>query len=127
MDQNEFAAERWNILPPSQIILRDKLAHQDVLENYLIISEGFISGADDVFIRDREDIPKGEEKIYLPYLSDKEMSRYSVPKNTDHCVFYPIINNKSLTFQEILNDFPKTWEYLKEHEEKLSERKSVIW
>ena len=42
----------------------------------MVIKEGFVTGKDDIFIRDISEIPKGEEGGYIPYLSDREMDKY---------------------------------------------------
>ena len=95
------------------------------LKDYAAVRQGAITGADDVFIVDTEDVPKGEEEIYQPFLPDRMIGRYSIPRETGKRVFYPFINDESISGNQVETDFPLTWSRLQQHKEKLAARLSV--
>ncbi|MFA4974267.1 MAG: N-6 DNA methylase, partial [bacterium] len=123
--QATFRAKTWQVPPPSQQGLAAALRRFTRLDDFLIVREGFVTGADDVFIRRRADAPPGEEKAYRPFLHDREMGRYRVPKNTKEVVFYPFENDRRLEATEVRKRFPATWAFLGEHKKLLQERASV--
>lgn len=120
-----FTSENWLILPNKEYEIEQKILRHPAISNYLEISSGVISGCDTVFLRRKEDIPKGEEDIYRPYLGDKEKKTYSVPIENNRYIFYHYLENGDPIDEEILSSkFPKTWEYLNIHKKQLEERKS---
>jgi len=123
--QITFADEIWQILPPRQVALKTKLDSYPSLDNFLNIRVGFSTGASSIFIRDVSDIPKDEKEVYIPYLQDREMRRYSVPNQTEKMVFYPYVNNKKIQKEELKKKYNKTWSYLVENKKSLEERKAV--
>ncbi len=125
-DQRRFSGQQWTILSPEDSQLHDKILAQEPLKEFLDVREGFVSGADDVFIIDRRRMPRGEKDIYVPFLGDREMVRFHVPQETSQVVFYPYVENE-LVGEEILKKrFPGTWDYLCQHKAHLSQRASVI-
>jgi hypothetical protein len=92
----------------------------------MTVAQGFVTGLDTVFIRSREPVPRGEENIYLEYLPDRQITRYSVPRRTAEVGFYPFDHERPLTEGEIESDFPKTWAYLCSNREQLETRKAVV-
>jgi hypothetical protein len=91
----------------------------------MTVAQGFVTGADKVFIRPRGDIPSGEERIYIDYLPDRQIGRYSVPKRTAEVVFFPFEGDRQLSEEEIEARYPKTWSYLSSHRQALEKRRSV--
>lgn len=126
LDQSIFKNDPWVLLPPKQMNLKAKINQLSLLEDFMTIKEGFITGADDIFIRDISEIPNGEKEVYIAYLSDRKMKKYIVPKRTSEVVFYPYFKGSKLTEKEVQNKYPETWKYLKSHIEKLKSRKSVL-
>lgn len=124
-DQSEFKRDNWVILPSGEATIRDKLESLPRLGDFAEIREGLITGADDVFIVDKTQVPEGEETLYVPFLPDREMERYHVPKDTSKRVLYPFLNGRKLTENEIRHSFTKTWEYLVAHQQKLMNRRPV--
>jgi len=123
--QSAFQETEWRILPPAQLALKEKLEHLPRLDEFLSIREGFVTGADKVFIRDRTDIDEAELPIYRPYLPDRSMRRFSVPRELDRVVFYPYLGRRRVTLEEIKRSFPTTWAHLKKHAKELRSRRSV--
>ncbi len=123
--QKAFQESEWHILPPKQFLIKEKLSSNRRLKEFLDIREGIVTGADDVFIRNRTDVPPGEEKIYKPLLPDRDMGRYTVPSGLDKVVFYPYIGDSKLTLKQLREDFSLTWKYLQSHRTALSSRRAV--
>jgi len=124
-DQSEFKRDNWVILPSGEARIRDKLESLPRLGDFTEIREGLITGADDVFIIDKGQVPRGEEALYVPFLPDRQMERYRVPADTDKRVLYPFSNGRKLTENEIQHNFTKTWEYLVAHQQRLMNRRPV--
>ena len=126
VNEHLLNTEKWIILPPKQISLKSKIEKHPTLEKLASITVGFITGADDIFIRNIDDIPLEEKPVYAPYLSDREMVRFAVPSIYDRMVFYPFRGNTKLTETDIKEIFPKTWKYLRKHSKRLNARRSSI-
>lgn len=123
--QKVFHEPEWYILPPKQFMIKEKVARHRRLDEFLEIREGIVTGADDVFIRYRNDIPHEEEAVYRPLLPDRDMGRYVVPPNLNKVVFYPYVGDHKLIPKQLRQDFPQTWKYLQSHKKALSRRGSV--
>lgn len=122
--QTAFAQPDWIVLPAKQQSLQAKMIQLPSLAEFLVIRAGFITGANDVFIRDVSNIPPGENAIYAPYLSDRQMQRFTVPPKTGRVVFYPYLDKVKISEKELKEKFPKTWQYLNTHRKILETRKS---
>jgi hypothetical protein len=83
------------------------------------------SGADKIFIVGSDRVPPGEEAVFAPFLPDREMTAYKVPRKSPRYVFYPFVNGQKISGEQLQADFPKTWAYLNSHYDKLSSRKSL--
>jgi type I restriction-modification system DNA methylase subunit len=125
VEQNFFDEETWVLIPQAEIELKRKFETLPPLDQFLEIRQGFTSGNNDVFILNKEDIPKGEEGVYVPYLSDREMEKYTIPKSTRSFFFYPYINGELIEEDELRAKYPKTWKYLLEHKSVLESRMTV--
>jgi TaqI-like C-terminal specificity domain len=68
---------------------------------------------------------RGEEKVYIDYLPDRQIGRYSLPKRSEEVVFFPYRAGVALDEEDLRKEFPKTWEYLLKHRDVLQTRKSV--
>ena len=124
-DQNIFKEKQWILLGPTYSNIKRKLNRFCELGEFLQIREGLISGANSVFVVDKTTIPRDEKGIFVPFLPDKKMKRYTTPKFTDQFVFYPFIEGRKATEKEIKQKFPKTWSYLKKNKRKLTARLPV--
>jgi len=125
VDQQKFEQDEWIILPQTETKIQNRLARLPKLDDYVHIREGMITGADDIFIIDTKSVPKGDEQVFVPLLSDRAMIRYQVPKRTDKSAFYPYIDGKRISFEELSDRFKKTYDYLSSHKQDLIKRTSV--
>lgn len=127
LDQSFFGGDgRWILLPPTEASIEKKFNRMKDLDDFLRIREGFVSGADDVFIVDRDTYDTLDKEIFIPFLPDKEMKLYSTPTQTDKFFFYPYKNDQKLNEEVIKKQFADTWEYLLDHKEKLNDRNQVL-
>ena len=125
IEQSVFDDGPWHSEGPADRKLADRILRFEPMRNVISVKQGFITGMDDVFIRDAESIPSNEKAAYVPYLADREMRRYGVPEATAKAVFYPFDGEHSLTSTEVRERFPETWAYLETHAERLRARKSL--
>jgi hypothetical protein len=82
-----------------------------------------VTGADDVFIRRKVEVSDDETDIYMDFLPDRQITRYSLPSRVSEAVFYPYLGEDLITEQQLKEQFPKTWAYLDNHRERLEARK----
>jgi len=125
VDEEIFQQNEWHLLKPQDLLFRKKLSKLSSLEDFVDIKEGLVTGCDEVFIRYSSDIPKEEKAIYKPYLPDRSMLSYDLPKSLPKVVFYPYVNDKKISEKELGKSFPETWKYLKKSDDLLKNRKSV--
>lgn len=126
VEQSTFGEGEWVTLPPSESAIKRKLETLPTLDTFLEIRVGLQTGNNRVFIVPTSEVPKGERKIFAPFLPDREMMTYTVPEKTGSYVFYPFIDGRKIEDEsELKESFPKTWKYLLTHEEKLRERPPV--
>lgn len=123
MEQSDFQPKEWIIRPPEIGEISRFLSRFPTLSDYLSCYQGFVTGADTVFIRDADEISESERAIYLPYLPDREIGQYEVPSGSRKVVLYPYIGQELLDEAEVQSKFPDTWKYLEGHRETLSRRK----
>jgi hypothetical protein len=122
--QSFFGESEWTILPPKEITLQEKIRRFKPIKEYLNVRQGFVSGADEVFIRSKSEIPVDEGEIYVPFLPDREIDRYVVPEEVSHFLIYPYSKGEKLSEARMKKYFPKTWKYLKSKEKVLKAKKS---
>jgi hypothetical protein len=120
-----FQNRDWVIVSPEHMAIEERLGQLPRLSDYISVVQGFVSGADDVFILPRSKIPAGEEGVYLNYLPDKEILRYRLPSRVEQVVFYPFEDDVALTADDLAEKYPGTWRYLNDNREKLSARGPV--
>jgi methylase of polypeptide subunit release factors len=63
-----FSADTWKLLPPRQQQLLDRLERLPPLSNLAKVLQGVVTGADNVFIRKRPDVPAKERDVWRPLL-----------------------------------------------------------
>ncbi len=125
VEQSFFSGSRWQVLPPRQATVAAKLQVHPRLEELVEVKQGLVSGADDIFVVPRREIPKEELSLWPPYLSDREMLAYGTPNNVKACVFFPKLLGRSVTLGKIKNAYPWTYKHLFKHESALRRRMSV--
>lgn len=115
----------WSVRTPSELDLLKRLDAMPKLKDVAVVRQGAITGADEIFMVDIEDVPSGEEALYQPLLPDRMIGRYSLPKETGRRVLYPFLDNEAVTAEQLEVDFPTTWSRLEECRERLSSRSRV--
>ncbi|MEG3088148.1 Eco57I restriction-modification methylase domain-containing protein [Sphingomonas sp. PB4P5] len=123
VSQAFFAGKTWVIIGPDAMVLDQKLNVLPKLGEYLDIFQGFVTGADDVFIIPKMDVADGEIEIFLDYMPDRQIGRFSLPARSVEVVFYPYLGLRPITEDELQRKFPKTWQYLVANRPKLEKRK----
>jgi hypothetical protein len=123
--QSIFRTKSWILVSPEQLRIDKRLGDLPKLSEFMTVTQGFVTGSDTVFIRPRGAIPRGEESVYIDYLPDRQIGRYSVPRRTDGVVFFPFDGERQLTENEVKSRFPETWRYLSSKRGQLETRKTV--
>ncbi|WP_409878024.1 Eco57I restriction-modification methylase domain-containing protein [Dendronalium sp. ChiSLP03b] len=132
VSQKTFLADEWVLLPPSLSAIQRKLEALPKIGDFTHIRVGLQTGNNKVFIIPDSKLPKNEREIFIPLLSDREMESYCVPEKVSTYLFYPYIDGHRLEEDDIKNKFPKTWDYLLKHKNKLESRasarkKQILW
>ena len=125
VDPSLFTQPTWTTLPPSEVTILETLQRNPPLSDFLFVRQGFVSGADDVFIIPDSVVPSGEEDIYVRFLPDRDMQAYSMPNSFKTHFFYPYIGKAKVTAEILQSRFPQTWEYLLLNRDKLESRAPV--
>jgi hypothetical protein len=124
--QSDFLAEDWIILPPLEGRLRQRMHSLPRLHEFVQVRQGLVTGADDVFVVDSATIPKRESRVFKPFLPDRSMLRYTVPKSTQRSVFYPFLGDERLSEEDLKTRFPETWRRLELQKGRLTARRAVL-
>ncbi|MBD1869441.1 hypothetical protein H6F95_19470 [Cyanobacteria bacterium FACHB-471] len=125
VNQAVFELDEWIIQHPSLASIQRKLEALPTIGEFMNIRVGLQTGNNKIFIVSQRQIPKGEEAIFIPFLSDREMESYTVPNEVESYLFYPYVEGKRLDENELRKSYPRTWEYLSLHKEKLQTRAAV--
>jgi type I restriction-modification system DNA methylase subunit len=125
VDQSVFEADEWVPQPPSRASIQRKLAELPTISEFMNIHVGLQTGSNKIFIVPQNQIPKGEEKVFIPFLSDREMESYTIPEKVESYLFYPYVEGKRLDEVSLRNGYAKTWEYLSQYKLKLQNRAAV--
>lgn len=125
VNQDSFAKDEWIILPPTESRLEKRFEQLPLVKEFLEVREGFVSGADDIFLIPTHQVPRGEEAVFAPYLADREMKSYVVPNTTAKCFFYPFVEGQRIDETVLETTYKQTWRYLSQHREKLESRGQV--
>ncbi|MGA2408439.1 MAG: N-6 DNA methylase [Bacteroidales bacterium] len=116
----------WFLLNKSEIELLNKLKRNITIDKFLKISQGIVTGKDNVFIRDINKVKKDERSIYKAFLPDQEINSYTVESKIHKLVFYPFLNNKIIDEADLSSNFPDTWEYLNDRKYILTKERSDV-
>jgi len=114
----------WFILNKSELDLFQKIKTNREINDFLKVSQGIVTGKDDVFIRDKSEINPKEKSIYKNFLPDKKISSYLSDYKED-LILFPFINEKHIEEEVFSVKFEKTWEYLNSKKNILEERSKV--
>lgn len=122
-NQAYFSDSKWTIRPPEIVEFDRRLRILPRLSDYLECFQGFVTGADDVFIRPKSNIAIDERRIYMDYLPDRRIGRFVVPSSVEQMVLYPYMDDRLIKEAELQELFPETWAHLVESRLKLQARR----
>ncbi len=125
VNQSFFVSKSWSIISPQHIAIEERISLLPKVSDYMNVVQGFLSGADDIFIIPRSEIPAGEQELYLDYLKDREILRYKIPTQVEQVVFYPYVGLSLVDEETLEARFPGTWNYLNRNRAKLESRGPV--
>jgi methylase of polypeptide subunit release factors len=125
VEQDTFRKDEWLVLPPTESSIRRRFETLPTVDDFLHVRQGFISGADSVFIVSAEQISMGEASLFVPFLPDRDMRLYTVPNEPSRYFLYPYLDGRVVEEDKLKERFPKTWEYLQSHKHKLESRAPV--
>jgi hypothetical protein len=125
VEQLAFRSEGWLMLAPTEAAINRRLSSLPVLEEFLELRQGVVTGDDKVFILENKDVPSDETSLFVPLLRDREMQPYTVPKRTSQSVFFPYFDGAKVTEKTLRSTFPKTWKYLEKYRDRLEKRTSL--
>ena len=124
VSQKSFKQTAWSLTPPSLESVQRKLDQLPHISEFMHIRQGFVTGADKIFIVDQQTYLKLDPELFKPYLADREMETYTVPERTSNYVLYPYIDGIKIAEHQ-LKEFERTWKYLLEHRSLLEQRAFV--
>ena len=113
----------WSVRGPEEAQLIRSLETLPTVEDFSLVRQGVISGANPAFVIESADVPRGEESLYRPFLRDRMVRRFAMPSEATQYVFYPYHDGRIPSSSELETDFPATWERLLEHQGELSSRR----
>jgi methylase of polypeptide subunit release factors len=123
--QDAFAPDEWSLVTPSVALILRRYADLAELGREYQLHQGMNTGADVVFILPMDELPDGEEALFAPLLTDREMESYTVPRSVQSYVFYPFQKGVALDETSLRDGYPKTWSYLENRRERLLSRSAV--
>ncbi|MHC4476424.1 MAG: Eco57I restriction-modification methylase domain-containing protein [Planctomycetota bacterium] len=126
VDQGYFGEGAWVLLGTEEAMLERRLQAMPKVSSFLNVREGLITGCDEVFIMPADRVPADEKRLYVPFLADREIERYAVPKITQKFVYYPYHNMKRISETE-LRKAKSTWSYLVRHRKRLPKTAAKTW
>jgi hypothetical protein len=123
--QEAFAGDEWSLATPALTLVLRKYAEMGELASDAHLRQGMNTGADDVFIIPRKTLSEVDQKLFVPLLSDREMEAFTVPSAVQSYVFYPYVDERPLTEDELRTDFEATWAFLDARRNSLEGRNAV--
>jgi hypothetical protein len=125
VNQNVFGTDEWILQPPSITSIEEKLDALPRMSDFMRVQVGVKTGNNKVFIISEREIPQGEEEIFIPFLSDREMESYTTPQKVKEYLFYPYFEGARIEESELKIKYPQTWNYLLQYKNKLESRASL--
>lgn len=114
----------WFILNKSELDLFQKIKTNREISDFLKISQGIVTGKDDVFIMSKDEISIKEKSIFKKFLPDKKISSY-ISDYKEDLILFPYIDDKLIDDDVFSEKFEKTWEYLNSKKDVLEGRSKV--
>jgi hypothetical protein len=124
VSQSWFDAPKWS-LPhgsPAAFLIPDKFKR---LGDVVSVRQGFVTGSDDVFIVPSDRVPPGGSALFVPFLRDRDINAYHLPRDSDLRVFMPYVGEVKLTEPALRDQFPEVYSYLESKRSELSNRRPV--
>lgn len=115
----------WFILNKKEFELFQKIKENREINDFLKLTQGVVTGKDNIFIRNIKEINKNDKNLYKKLLPDKKISSYSFDKNTDDFVFYPFLENNLIDEKTLSETYKETWKYLNDNKNVLVNRGKV--
>ncbi len=125
VEQSAFESSAWSVLAPAESAMESRMRKLPVLDEFLELKQGVVTGADEIFIVENRALPRDEKSLFIPLLHDREMEAYSVPRRTSHSVFFPYLDGVKVKEKDLRSHFPETWRYLTAHRQRLAKRSSL--
>jgi methylase of polypeptide subunit release factors len=127
VSQDFFHREKWTLLTPAESNLEIRMSKLKKIEDFFDIRTGFTSGLIEAFIIPPNKIPRNENEIYIPYLRDREMGKYSIIEDSKEYIFYPYLEDGTkINEKKLMQQFPNTYRRLYQSYNSLSQRSEVI-
>ena len=115
----------WSVPLPEEVRLLEKLETMPSLIEAAMVRQWVTTGANDIFVVDASEVPQDESEIYRPFLRDRMIGRYALPREAGQYVIYPFLEGMPVGASQMERLFPQTWDYLGRFRDKLSSRRSV--
>jgi hypothetical protein len=125
VEQSAFESSAWLVLAPTESAMESRMRKLPVLDEFLELKQGIVTGDDEIFIVENRALPRDEKSLFIPLLHDREMEAYLVPRRTFHSVFFPYLDGVKVTEKDLRSHFPETWRYLTAHRQRLAKRSSL--
>ncbi len=122
ISQSTLSQVDWRLLPPRELAAVEWLDRLPPLTDYAKPREGMVTGADSIFKVESGVVPKREHDVWRPLLTDKEMKAFRTPASTESRIFFPVTWSSNTTERWIKENYPWTWEHLKERKAELQAR-----
>jgi hypothetical protein len=123
--QPQKSDPNWSFPPPEKVSIQSRFAGLPKLGDVAEVRQGVITGADSIFIVSAAEVPRSEKDIYAPFLNDREIEPYVVPKQVSRYVIHPYDKKGILDENRLSVEYPITWNYLLSKHAQLSSRKSA--
>ena len=126
VEQEYFGKGPWALLGAEESRLERKLKNMCKVDDFLLVREGLITGDDKQYIVETNEIPRGEKAYFAPFLPDRAIGRYTVPKGPRKYVYFPYFEGKPIPKKD-LRKAKGTWSYLKRIRQDLERSASKRW
>jgi hypothetical protein len=127
IDQSKLSDESWIFTDAKSMAIFEKIKKNLILEKIAIISEGVVTGLNELFLKTLAEIREMnfEQEYFFPIYRGKEVYRYYIKKNSQF-LFYPYVieNEKTVPVEEAIlrKKNPNYYKYLSENKSLIENR-----
>ncbi|WP_136602647.1 Eco57I restriction-modification methylase domain-containing protein [Salinigranum halophilum] len=129
LKNSELSKSPWDVIPAPVANVLNSISDEFVTLDKVTksISQGIDTSKDEVYFVNPETVRKHdlEDQILKPVLKGQDIKRYDPPK-TELKSIYPYENDQVIPENRMKSEFPNTWEYLKQNEQKVRSRAHVM-